>query len=81
MSDKQITAYAVYGAIGVQFAVSVVAGMMIGNYIDKKAGTLPWLTITGIVLGFIGGIVNLVRILKWFEKDRDKGQGSRDKDE
>lgn len=65
-----ITAYAVYGAAGIQLAAAVVVGALVGNYLDKKLGWMPWLTVTGIGLGFIGGLVNLVRILGWFEKDK-----------
>lgn len=65
-----MTAYAIYGAAGIQLALSVVAGLVFGNYLDKKLGSLPWLTIVGLMLGFLGGLVNLIRIVKWREKIR-----------
>lgn len=68
--DSVFTAYAVYGAVGIQLAVSVIAGLLFGNYLDKKLGILPWLTVAGLMLGFIGGLINLVRILGWFNKKR-----------
>ncbi len=61
--DKGLTAYAIYGTAGIQLAVSVVAGLMLGNYADGKLGTAPWLLIVGLALGFAGGLVNLVRIV------------------
>lgn len=64
-------AYAVYGAAGIQLAASVVAGLVFGNFLDKKLSTGPWLAVAGITLGFIGGIVNLVRILGWFNRKRE----------
>lgn len=74
--DKNSPAYsyALYGAVGFQFAVSVVAGLIFGNYLDKKLGTLPWLTIIGLALGFVGGLVNLVRILGWLGRIKDKNE-------
>jgi len=57
-------AFAVYGAAGVQLAASVVAGLFIGDYIDKKAGTGPWITVAGLALGFAGGLINMFRIVK-----------------
>lgn len=60
-----------YGAVGIQLAASVVAGLAIGNWLDGKWGTSPWLAITGTLLGTVGGIWNLVRILKWNESNND----------
>lgn len=71
--DRQgspMAAYAVYGAAGVQLAAAVVAGLVFGNYLDKRVGTSPWFAVSGTILGFVGGMVNLVRILGWFEKGR-----------
>lgn len=68
--ESPMSAYAVYGAVGIQLAAAVVAGLFFGNYIDKKLGTSPWLAVTGTLLGFIGGMVNLVRILGWFDRRR-----------
>lgn len=62
--------YGIYGAAGLQLAASVVAGMLLGGYLDEKLGWSPILTIVGIALGFIGGLVNLVRILGWFSRSR-----------
>ena len=38
--------------IGWYFAVSIVAGVLGGFYLDKLAGTTPWLTLLGMLLGF-----------------------------
>lgn len=72
-SDKNgwYFAYGIYSVAGVQLAAAVIAGLFFGNYIDKKAGTSPWLAITGLVLGFVGGLYNLIRIMNW-HKDRNK---------
>ncbi len=70
------TAYAIYGAAGVQLAGSVVGGLLLGGLADKRFGTGPWLTAAGLVLGFAGGMVNLIRITKWFEgRKNKKGEG------
>jgi F0F1-type ATP synthase assembly protein I len=55
---------AVYGAAGVQLALSVVAGLFVGDYLDDRFATGPWLSVAGLVLGFVGGMVNLIRIVK-----------------
>ena len=69
MSKPPVTSYAIYLAAGVQLAASTVAGLIVGYYVDKKLGTTPWLTAAGVMLGFIGGIFNLFRIVRLIEKD------------
>lgn len=61
----------VYGAIGFQLAISVVVGVMVGRWLDARWGFTPWLTITGMLLGSGAGFWNLIRLLKWKEKDDD----------
>lgn len=63
-------AYGIYGVAGVQLAAAVVAGLVFGNYIDKRVGTSPWLTIIGLVLGSAGGFYNLIRIMNWQRNKR-----------
>ena len=76
--NNSMYSYAIYGAAGVQFAVSVIAGLIFGNYLDKKLGTLPWLTTIGLILGFIAAVVNLMKILGWFGRVKDKKEKGQD---
>lgn len=64
-SDPFLVAFGLYGAVGFQLAATVVGGLFLGSWLDRKLGTLPWLTIVGLVIGTIGGFYNLVRILDW----------------
>jgi ATP synthase protein I len=70
MPKPPLASYAIYLAAGVQLAASTVAGLVAGYYVDKKLGTDPWLTAAGVMLGFIGGMVNLFRIVRLIEKER-----------
>ncbi|MBI1909803.1 MAG: AtpZ/AtpI family protein [Deltaproteobacteria bacterium] len=63
--DSSLIAFGIYGAVGFQLAITVVAGLMIGAYFDKKWGSSPWLTLTGLLIGSIGGFYNLIRLLTW----------------
>lgn len=62
--------YGIYGAAGLQLAVSTVAGLVFGNYLDRKLETGPWLAMIGTAAGFAAGMINMIRILKRFERDR-----------
>jgi ATP synthase protein I len=57
--------YSIYSLAGIQLATSVVVGLMLGGYIDKKVGTAPWLTVIGLILGSVGGFYNLVKLVNW----------------
>ncbi len=61
---------ALYVSAGVQLATSTVAGLFIGDWADKHWGTSPLFTAIGLIAGFAGGIVNLIRIVRWMETKR-----------
>ena len=54
-----------YLAAAMQFTTSPIAGGAVGYFADKYFGTTPILALLGFVLGFIGGTINLVRILRF----------------
>ncbi|MGH7830414.1 MAG: AtpZ/AtpI family protein [Candidatus Binatia bacterium] len=68
--DPFILALGVYGGVGFQLAASVVGGLLIGHYLDKRWDTSPWLAMTGLVIGSAGGFYNLLKILDWNQRRR-----------
>lgn len=72
--DPFLIAFGIYGGVGFQLATSVVAGLLIGGYLDKRWDTSPWLTLTGLILGGVGGFYNLIKILSWNQKRRERKQ-------
>lgn len=55
-------------AIGFELCISVVAGLVIGDYIDNFFKTTPLFTIIFIIIGFSGGVLNIFRLIKKFNK-------------
>jgi F0F1-type ATP synthase assembly protein I len=53
-----------YLAGAMQFTTSPIAGGAVGYFADKYFHTAPTLALIGFVLGFIGGTINLVKLLK-----------------
>ncbi len=68
--DPFILAWGIYGAIGFQLAMMVVGGLLIGNWLDKHWSTSPWLALTGLILGSIGGFYNLIRVVTWRQQKK-----------
>lgn len=40
-----------FAGLGLQFAVSILVFLYIGQWLDRKLGTAPWLLIVGVFLG------------------------------
>lgn len=47
---------------GFDFFLMLIVPTGIGYWLDKKFGTGPWLLLSGVILGFIAGLVALVRL-------------------
>jgi ATP synthase protein I len=48
---------------GMEFGAAVVVFTLLGLWADRAFGTRPWLMLVGLVLGFGGGLVHLMRAL------------------
>lgn len=66
-------------AIGMEFAGLVIAGLLLGWWIDGKAGTGPWLAVTGIVIGSALGFRAVYRTAKVMQSQAEAGSTSDDK--
>jgi len=64
--SSALIACGVYGAAGLQLAASVVGFLLLGNWLDGRLGLSPWLAVAGLIVGFVGGLVNLIRIVRRF---------------
>lgn len=59
-------------AIGFELGFSVIAGILLGHYIDKRVGTeTPWFTIIGLLAGGFAGFSILLRMLKRVNDGKD----------
>lgn len=58
-----------YGTVGLEFALSVLFGLFGGQWLDKKLGTAPWLTLIGLGFGMAAGIRSLWRALQAAQRE------------
>jgi F0F1-type ATP synthase assembly protein I len=65
--------------LGLQLALSVVVFFFLGRWLDNRFNTAPWLMITGLVIGIVGGFISFFRTVialgKREEQDAKKGKG------
>jgi len=62
MADQnQFPGWMRYSGIGLELAGVVAVFTLIGYWIDSRYGSQPWGMIGGLILGFSGGLYNLVK--------------------
>jgi ATP synthase protein I len=66
---KILRQIASYSTVGLEMGLSVVAGAIVGYYLDKWLHTDPWLLIVFLIFGVIAGFRSLYRALKRLQKD------------
>jgi ATP synthase protein I len=59
-------------SVGIEFAVSVLIGLLGGRWVDGKLGTEPWLMIVGLLLGVAAGFRGLYRTARSATREADK---------
>jgi F0F1-type ATP synthase assembly protein I len=62
-----------FGALGFEFAGTVVAGVIAGYYLDKWLHTAPLFTLLVTLAGMGGALYRLLWMLKRFSSQSDNG--------
>ena len=52
-----------FAGVGIQFAVSILLFLYVGQWLDRKLGTAPWLLIIGVFLGAGASFYSMYRKL------------------
>jgi len=58
-----LRAMGVASVCGLDLAISVLAGVLLGHYLDERLHTSPLLLIVGLFLGLIAGFYTAYRII------------------
>jgi len=58
-----------YAGLGVQLAATIVVGVLVGQWMDRKAGTDGLFTMVGALLGFGVTLYSLIRDASKDDKD------------
>ncbi|HTY56601.1 MAG TPA: AtpZ/AtpI family protein [Candidatus Binataceae bacterium] len=59
-----------YGAVGLEFSSPIVAGAIVGHFLDQYFKTDPWLTLVMFLLGVVAGFYRLITTLSEFQKEQ-----------
>jgi ATP synthase protein I len=65
MNDKDkrelFAAFGLASAIGFQLAGAIVAGLLLGHFIDQYVKIAPWATIIGLLMGIFTGAFSVYK--------------------
>ena len=75
---KAMRAFALGSTMAIQFAVSLVLGILGGRYLDEAWGTAPWMMFLGLLLGLAAGTMAIYRTASMFlPKDQTDKESDR----
>lgn len=61
---RTLKEWAYFSSLGFSVALSIVIGLAIGVYLDRRWGTSPWLTLVFLLLGVAAGFKNIGLAIK-----------------
>ncbi len=68
-----------YASLGLEMALSVIIGLAIGAFLDKRLGTGPWMTFIFLILGFAAGFRSLIRAARRSQREAEREDSGRKK--
>ncbi|MBF0280844.1 MAG: AtpZ/AtpI family protein [SAR324 cluster bacterium] len=60
-----------FSAMGLELGLSVIVGLLVGEFLDKQFGTEPWLLLLFLIFGLAAGFRSVYRLLKRLQKNND----------
>ncbi|MCS6899664.1 MAG: AtpZ/AtpI family protein [Myxococcales bacterium] len=67
-----------YGSVGIEFALSVLLGLLAGRWADQRAGTGGGLVLAGFLLGVLLGFRSLWRVTQQAQREIERGSSPND---
>lgn len=58
-----------FSAIGLEMGLSVVIGLLIGLYLDRRLMTAPWMTIVFLMFGIVAAFKAVIRAAKESQRE------------
>ncbi len=61
-------------AIPTLLIVSPLVGFFLGGWLDRRFGTSPWLTLAGLLLGFVAAGRETYQIYRRYQAEEENGE-------
>lgn len=59
-----------YSTIGLELGLSVIIGLVVGQFLDDFFGTEPWLFLLFLIFGLVAGYRSVFRLLRKMKSDQ-----------
>jgi ATP synthase protein I len=66
-----------FAGVGLQLAICIIGGLYLGQWLDRKFGTAPWLLFVGVFGGFAAGFYSMYRKLMAAQAREDAAKAAR----
>jgi F0F1-type ATP synthase assembly protein I len=66
-----------FAGVGLQFAVSILLFVFLGQWLDRRLGTAPWLLLVGVFLGAGASFYSMYRKLMAAQAREDAARKAR----
>ena len=60
-ADRRLPGWVRYSGVGLELAGAIAILAFVGYWIDGRFGTSPWGILSGVAIGLVGGLYNMVR--------------------
>jgi ATP synthase protein I len=68
---ETLTAFLIYGSLGLEMGLSVAIGLAIGYFLDRRFSTSPILTLVFLLFGIVAGMRRLYQLWKKAERESE----------
>jgi F0F1-type ATP synthase assembly protein I len=69
VADNKVPNWGKMASVGLEIAVGVALGLVVGGWLDRRFGWKPWGTLIGAVLGLAGGMYLMIKEALRLNKD------------
>jgi F0F1-type ATP synthase assembly protein I len=76
-ADERGTSVGEYAGLGLQFAASIILFLFLGQWLDRRLGTEPWMLLIGVFVGAGGSFFLMYRKLTAAQKREDAARLAR----
>lgn len=71
-APNRLRRYLRFSTVGLELGLSVLIGLVIGQWLDKRLGTDPWMLLLFLLFGMVAGFRSLYRLLRDLNAPEDE---------
>ncbi len=73
--------YLRYSTVGLEMGLSVIIGLFVGDWLDRRLGTAPWLLLLFLIFGMVAGFRSVWRLMRDMNRPSDSRDSGHDADD